>query len=221
MGCKPRIPEGRTVDSSALEVFSRVASWTGRVAAWRVKNILGSTLGLNKRALDIGTGPGAIPLCLRRIYPGVSFVGLDVSPEMLNIAKGYTRGQEENIVLLAGDGELLPFEDNSFDGVMSFFSLHHMDNPANLLKEVNRVLRPGGILLIIDFRRDMPSVLFVLLNLLWQMGFMLTQGRTGLRDSIRSAWCPGEIEEILKNNDIGRFRVRSNPMELWIIQEEE
>jgi ubiquinone/menaquinone biosynthesis C-methylase UbiE len=91
-----------------------------------------------------------------------------------------------------------------------------MDEPEKLLKEIDRVLASDGALLIIDFRRDMPRVLFRLLDASWQLAFCLSPGRFGFRDSVRSAWLPEEIKGILDRYDLGRFRVRANQLELWI-----
>jgi demethylmenaquinone methyltransferase/2-methoxy-6-polyprenyl-1,4-benzoquinol methylase len=119
-------------------------------------------------------------------------------------------------MLLAGDGEALPFANNTLHVITSFFSLHHMDRPERLLKEVDRVLSSDGELLIMDFRRDMPRPLFRILDASWQFAFFFSPGRYGFRDSVQSAWRPGEIKSMLDRHDLGRFQVRSNAMELWI-----
>ena len=152
MPYSPRIPEGQEVDENALTVFSRVARWGGFAAAKRVQKILGSHLVPGKRVLDIGTGPGSIPLYLKRFFPGVDFAGLDISIGMLKKAKENRKILEVDIDLLAGDGKVLPFRSESIDIVTTLFALHHMDRPEHLLKEIDRVLKPNGVFLSIDFR---------------------------------------------------------------------
>lgn len=220
MPCEPRRPEGRAVDEAALGLFSRVAGWTGRAPAWRVRRLLRSALRPGMRALDIGTGPGIIPMHLQRFYPGVYLIGLDISLEMLKAAYSHGKRRQVPLILLAGAGEFLPFKAETLDVMTSFFVLHHMDQPERLLKEVDRVLKPDGTVLIIDFRRDMSPGLFRLLDTLWQLVFCRSAGRRGFRDSVRSAWRPDEIETILHENDLGRFRVCANRMELWVIRDE-
>ncbi|MFC1883449.1 class I SAM-dependent methyltransferase [Thermodesulfobacteriota bacterium] len=212
-----RHPEGQAVESAALNVFSRVAAWTGGIAARRVGRILGESLMSGKKVLDIGTGPGTIPLHLARFYPGLSILGLDISFEMLKKASIHREKMELSMPLTAAEGESLPFKDNSIDIVTSLFSLHHMDKPGRLFREVDRVLKPGGALLIIDFRRDMPKGLFILLNALWQGMFYFSAGRKGFYNSVRSAWIPEELEIIIEENDISRFTLRSNPMEIFLL----
>ena len=218
MGYEQRCPEGRTVEEGALKLFSRVFGWTGRFAAWRVRRILGPALANGMRTLDVGTGPGLIPLYLQRFCPGAHLIGLDVSLKMLDIASYHGKKRGVPLTLLAGDGEVLPFGAETLDVVTSFFALHHMDQPERFLKEMGRVLKPDGTLLVIDFRRDMPPGLFRILDALWQVVLFCSAGRFGFRDSVRSAWRPDEIESILDRNNLSRFRVHTSRMELWIVE---
>ena len=211
-----RYPEGQVVEFAVLEVFSRVAAWTGGMAARRVSRILGDSLVSGKKVLDIGTGPGTIPLHLARLHPGLDFFGLDISFEMLKNALKHRERMGRSMPLTAAEGECLPFKNNSMDIVISLFSLHHMDNPGKLFTEVDRVLKPEGTLLIIDFRRDMSRALFILLNNLWQGLFCLSAGRKGFYDSVRSAWTPKELKLVLNMSNISRFKVNSNPMEIFV-----
>ena len=61
-----RQPEGDKIDDQVLGVFSRVSAWTGPAAARRVKHIIGKALKREMKVLDIGTGPGTIPLNLKK-----------------------------------------------------------------------------------------------------------------------------------------------------------
>ncbi|MBW1641429.1 MAG: class I SAM-dependent methyltransferase [Deltaproteobacteria bacterium] len=212
----PRIPEGQEVDENALNVFSRVARWGGFAAAKRIQKILGSHLSTDMTVLDVGTGPASIPLYLKRFFPTVGFTGIDISVSMLEKAKENRKILDEKIGLLASDGELLPFRPNSIDVVTSFFVLHHIDSPGRLLNEIDRVLKPNGVFLSIDFRRDMPRLLFHTLNTLWQSVFFFSSGRFGIRDSIRASWSSVEIDSILVQNNLNGFKIHVNPMELWI-----
>ncbi len=215
MPYEQRRPEGRAVDEAALGLFSRVARWTGKGAAFRVNRILGASPGPGMKVLDIGTGPGVIPLHLQRFYPDAHFIGMDISLDMLERAKENRIRRQASLKLLAGDGEILPLGDNTLHVITSFFALHHMDEPERLLKEVDRVLTSDGDLLIIDFRRDMSGPLFHVLDASWQFAFFLSAGRYGFRDSVRSAWQPDEIKSILARNNLFRFQVHANAVELW------
>lgn len=211
-----RVPERQEVDENALTVFSRVARWGGFAAAKRIQKILGFQLVSGKRVLDIGTGPGSIPIYLKRFFSNVSFTGLDISIGMLKKAKENRKILEVDIDLLAGDGKVLPFRSESLDVITTLFALHHMDRPEHLLKEIDRVLKPDGVFLSIDFRRDMPGMLYHTLNTVWQGVFFFTGGRFGIRDSIQASWRQVEIENILMQNNLHGFKIHVNPMELWI-----
>jgi ubiquinone/menaquinone biosynthesis C-methylase UbiE len=219
MPIEPRRPEGREVGRAAVKVFSRVAGLTGPAAAWRVRRILGEALRPGVRILDIGTGPGTIPLYLKRFCRDAVLTGLDVSWEMLREARGHSLRMGQGMGLVRGDAGALPVASGVVDVVLSLFTLHHIDRPAIFLKEVDRVLRPGGRLLLIDFRRDMPRWRFRLMDGLWQLVFCKSPARTGFRDSVRSAWLPVEIEGAIEESGLGRFRVAASRTELWVVTE--
>lgn len=211
-----RLPEGREVNKKTVKLFSRVAALGALPAAWRVKNILGDKLGNSAHILDIGTGPATIPLHLKRFFPDASITGLDVSPDMLAEAMKHNQRQGKVLNLLAGDGTFLPFADGSLDGVLSFFTLHHIDMPTPFFKEVNRVLKPDGFFLLIDFRRDMQPLLYRLMNAAWQTTFFFTSGKKGFKESVASAWRPEEINTFLSEAGVERFTVQTSKTELII-----
>ena len=163
------------VDDQVLGLFSRVSSWAGPAAARRVKNILGERFAPGMKFPDIGTGPGTIPLNLKKLFPETHFTVIDISSGMLRTARAYASKAGLPMALSVGDGECLPIGSGKIDGVISFFAMHHMDHPERLLQEIDRVLKPGGPLLIIDFRRDMSGWLFKTINALWQAAFFSVQ----------------------------------------------
>jgi len=217
VGFDLRHPEGGAIPAATLRLFSRIALRTSRAAASRVRRILKTDLREGIKLLDIGTGPGLIPIHLRRSLGEARFIGLDVSPEMLRIASSHMARISVDVAFVAGDAEKLPFEAGSLDLITCLFTLHHLDHPEGFLRELDRVLVPGGRLLLIDFRRDMAGWLFGVLNTLWRGLFWFSRGREGFRDSVRSAYRPREMEEMIRANGIHRFQVRWNPVELWIL----
>ncbi|MCD6561386.1 MAG: methyltransferase domain-containing protein [Deltaproteobacteria bacterium] len=216
MGFELRRPEGAEIDDNTIKLFSRVAKWTGMAAALRVRKTLGPAIRQGMKVLDVGTGPGIIPIHLKRSYPYASLIGLDISLKMIKTASHHNRKLHRPLDLLVGDGQRLPFKSGSLNIIISFFALHHMEHPEKLLMEADRVLKPDGRLLIIDFRRDMPKALFMLLDTIWQLFFLCSSGRRGFHDSVPSAWLPDEIESILVKNNLNRFRVDTTKTELWI-----
>ncbi|MBU6334355.1 MAG: methyltransferase domain-containing protein [Chloroflexi bacterium] len=100
-------------------------------------------------ALDIGCGPGHTALAIARHVAAV--VAIDLSEAML--AQARLLAQQRGITAVRferGDAGHLPFDDASFDVVTSRYSAHHFPDPLQVLREVARVLRPGGCLLLSD-----------------------------------------------------------------------
>ncbi len=99
--------------------------------------------------LDIACGPGAFVLALA---PRVKLArGVDLTPEMLRRARTYqAEKQISNAAFVRGDAEQLPFADGAFDLVSCQCSFHHMPKPQMVLREMVRVAKPEGRLLIID-----------------------------------------------------------------------
>lgn len=213
---KERIPESQEVENDTIGVFSRVAGWTGYGAAWRVRGIMGEPFGPADLVVDVGTGPGTIPLHLQRFFPEAVFVGLDISSAMLAQARLHSERMSVPLELVSGQGEFLPFADNSLDMVISFFTMHHINEPGTFLAEVDRVLKNDGKFLLIDFRRDMPAFIYKTMNAFWQLAFLFSPGRKGLMESIDSAWTAAEIKSVLAERGLQRFQVNETRTELLI-----
>ena len=109
--------------------------------------------------LDIGTGPGYLPIELSKKSEGLQIIGIDISPEMVKIA---TRNAEkevltERVKFQIGSARSIPFANSYFDFVVSTASFHHWFEPVECLKEIYRVLKEDGEAWIYDLRRDMTK----------------------------------------------------------------
>lgn len=98
------------------------------------------------RILDLGCGNGNVIALLREQRPA-SYYGLDISQSMIREAK---KRLGDQVTLDVGDAEELPYENQSFDLIICNASFHHYPNPQKALKEMKRVLQPGGIILLGD-----------------------------------------------------------------------
>ncbi len=107
-----------------------------------------------KNILDIATGTGDFALEALSLKPE-KIIGLDISQGMLDVGKEKMkkRGVEKTIEMVLGDSENLPFEDNSFDAITVAFGVRNFENLEKGLKEMNRVLKPGGKAVIIEFSK--------------------------------------------------------------------
>ena len=103
------------------------------------------------RVLEIGIGSA---LNLPFYGPDVTaVVGIDPSPAMATMARGHQSGLRFPLTVLEANGESLPLDDRSFDTVLTTWSLCSVSDPVQVLREVRRVLRPGGQLLFAEHGR--------------------------------------------------------------------
>lgn len=98
-------------------------------------------------ALDLGCGTGEMLKLILQADHRKKLYGIDLSEEMLIVARSKLPDQ---VKLLLGDSESLPFPDSSFDVVYCNDSFHHYPAPLNVLREVHRVLKLGGTFLLGD-----------------------------------------------------------------------
>ncbi|NLN91853.1 MAG: class I SAM-dependent methyltransferase [Candidatus Hydrogenedens sp.] len=117
-----------------------------------------------KRILDIGCGTGLYFEWLSPLAERID--ALDSSQEMIAVARKFTIARTMNRVhLQSGEAEALPFEDESFDGVIALDMLHHVEDADEVLREVRRVLKKDGFFLLLEpnIRNPLIALAHVLL----------------------------------------------------------
>lgn len=135
-------PLGPTYDR-----YARLLSF-GQDPRWRrfmVSRIPASATNV----LDVATGTAAVAIELARAAPGRTVVGIDQSKEMLQVARERARGLP--IELVEGRAESLPFADGEFDALTFTYLLRYVDDPLATMRELARVVRPGGVLAMLEF----------------------------------------------------------------------
>ena len=137
-------------------IFSGIAKSYDRVATilslgqdprWRRRAVEEIGAGPDDRVLDVATGTGMVARALRDRY-GCTVVGLDQSADMLSVARSRD-GVYEFLVL--GRAETLPFPDGSFDHLTFTYLLRYVEDPASTMRELARVVKPGGRLAMVEF----------------------------------------------------------------------
>ena len=134
-------PLGPTYDRYA-RLFS-----LGQDPRWRRFLVDRVEAGPGQTVLDVATGTGAVAAELLR-RKGCAVVGLDQSPEMLGEARRRLGGR---VRLIEGRAETLPFADASFDALTFTYLLRYVADPAATLRELARVVRPGGTIAGLEF----------------------------------------------------------------------
>ena len=146
----------------ALKLFAGLPRHYDRVAAvlsfgqdprWRRAMVEAVQAGPDERVLDVATGTGLVAQRLVRRY-GCTVVALDQSAAMLDTArKRLARDPElgQRVSLVVGEAERLPFADGEFDHLTFTYLLRYVDDPAATLRELARVVRPGGRVASLEF----------------------------------------------------------------------
>jgi demethylmenaquinone methyltransferase / 2-methoxy-6-polyprenyl-1,4-benzoquinol methylase len=132
----------------------------GQDPRWRRAMV--ATIGASPtdRVLDVATGTGLVAAELVRRYR-CFVVGLDQSEEMLSGARQKLLEQpqlRERIELVKGEAEELPFEDGEFDSLTFTYLLRYVDDPAATMRELARVVKPGGRIASLEFAVPTSSV---------------------------------------------------------------
>lgn len=156
--------EGRAKYLHGYDEWTR--EWMAQRTATRELAFLVPHLRAGMRVLDCGCGPGSITVGLAEIVAPGEVVGVDIEPRQLEAARTLAGGRgARNLRFEAGSILALPFPDASFDVAVAHFVIEHLREPLPALREVRRVLRPGGIAAIKDpyypaftFRPQIPEL---------------------------------------------------------------
>ncbi len=129
--------------------YDRVATLLslGQDPRWRRATVEAIDAGPTDRVLDVATGTGMVAQALHDRY-GCAVTGIDQSADMLRMARS-RRGVYENIV--EGRAEELPFPDAAFDHLTFTYLLRYVDDPAATMRELVRVVKPGGRVAMVEF----------------------------------------------------------------------
>ncbi len=231
---EPQLPLNREPKKIA-GMFNKIASRydmlnhllsAGLDRQWRRKAVRKLDLNTDSVALDLCTGTADLARELvTQQSQGVQVVGVDFSAEMLHLAHLKMRKfQIESVVrLIRGDAEHIPLGDFSVDGVSVGFGVRNISNLECALKEIHRVLRPGGRLVILEFGEpEVPLIRYLYLwyfrNVLPLIGRLISRDNTAysyLPASVGNFHSPEIFCEMLKV--AGFTNVQVNPLSLGIV----
>ena len=180
------VHKGKDMKATSSELSPRIVRERGRVHDQALRYLAVSVKGCQpKRILDVGTGYGTNLRFMANRFGGHSRIwSIDASPWVVREMKRKMRDHRfsEHVIIKKADAEHSSLKSAYFDLVVSLFSLHHLSNPKRGLSEMERVLSPGGKLIIADWtpaagrrlklhgQSEMPSPKLVV-DRLKQLGF--------------------------------------------------
>lgn len=196
-----RIEESHQEDAfsgieSAQQYSETVKKSAGMMYRGFMKEI--ESLELRGRYLEVGSGPGILTTMVASKHPGVSITAVEVSPDMVEVARRYAESShiEQEVRFVVGDASNAETikELGKFNLVYSTFSLHHWEDPVRTIENLLEAVADNGVLLIHDLSR------------VWWLYILPAHG--GFFDSIRAAYTPKEIREISRGLSKNQYKYK-------------
>ncbi|MCY7349148.1 MAG: bifunctional demethylmenaquinone methyltransferase/2-methoxy-6-polyprenyl-1,4-benzoquinol methylase UbiE [Cytophagaceae bacterium] len=172
---------------------------------WRKKAIRLLAPAQPKKILDVATGTGDFAIEAMKLQPQ-KIVGVDISEGMLAIGREKVKklGMDSVIELRKGDSERLPFSDNSFDAVIVSFGVRNFENLEKGLRDMNRVLKPGGTCVVLEFSKP-RNVLFKAVYNFYFKYITPTIGAVFSKDKAAYSYLPESVQAFPDGADFLRI----------------
>jgi len=207
-----RIPEPKAMEQMEHKVFEKLASMSYK--RWFVPiidDVLKQTSFRKGVIVDIGSGPGLLVREFAKRSINFNVIGVDISKHAISIGKKNTKGLK-NTSFIYANANHLPFDDLTIDVVIAKDSLHEFKNPKQVLKEMLRITKKGGIIYIQDLRRDLP----------WYLLQQAIPPKSILQClqyySARASYTKKEIRIMLKKIGVSRYKIRTRNLTKSLIR---
>jgi demethylmenaquinone methyltransferase/2-methoxy-6-polyprenyl-1,4-benzoquinol methylase len=209
--------------SPKYDALNRILS-AGIDQSWRRKTLREIRATGALKLLDVATGTADLALALAKGIPGSKVVGVDISSGMLEVGRSKVRAKdlEGRVRLDLGDGEQLPYEESSFGAVTVAFGVRNFENLEQGLRDMRRVLEPGGTLAVLEFSQPTAwplrsLYLFYFKNILPRIGRMVS------KDASAYTYLPNSVQAFpygeafaAKLREAGFQSVRVRPLSFGI-----
>ena len=156
----------------------------------------------NKDVLEVGSGRGGGAKHVASTFNPASYIGMDLAQSAVDLANSIHH--VPNLKFIQGSAESIPLADNSIDVILNVESCHSYGSVDKFLSEVKRVLKPGGYLLLVDFRGDHKM-----------NSFRDQIHRTGMDVLQEESITKNVIQSIEEEDDTKRERIRTLIPEKW------
>jgi ubiquinone/menaquinone biosynthesis C-methylase UbiE len=170
--------------------------------------------------LDLGTGPGYLPIEIARRSPAIQVVGIDLSRKLIHMARqnAASFGLNDRLKFQVGNAARLQFDETVFDMVISTGMLHSLKDPVKVLKEIYRVLKSGGEAWICD----PAKVVSYIDRKKWQASlnarerfFLWIFGLFGLHKPIK-IYDPNQVNAMIEATEFTNYRINKEKDEIKI-----
>ena len=159
--------------------------------------------------LDVATGTGDLALAAMKINPS-KISGIDISSKMLEIGreKVKKKGFSGKIDLIYGDSEKIPFDDNVFDVAMVAFGVRNFSDPLKGLSEMQRVIREGGMIMVLEFSKPSGFPFKRVYNFYFR-NILPLFGRLFSKDKAAYRYLPDSVMKFPDNEEFLQLLVRA------------
>jgi len=214
-----RLPFPAEISSEDIQAFieSRNREHPGKMEDEFAARAL--TLGIESGiVLDVGTRAGLIALKIIWQNENLVAMGLDTAGPLVERARATATAWDlnERAVFQVGDPRRMRFKSGYFDLVVSDCSLHRFDNAVEVLREIGRVLKPKGAILIRDYSR--PNRLKMIGRIQQHTERLGDAMRPQLEQSIQASYTPDEIRHAVAEAGLGGISVDAINPDYWILE---
>jgi ubiquinone/menaquinone biosynthesis C-methylase UbiE len=170
------------------------------------------------RVLDLGTGPGLMPIYWASRRPDIEVVGVDLSPAMLALARAEAgrAGVASRVRFVEADATDTGLASGSFDVVACHYMLHHFDAPAAVIREMQRLAGPGGAVLARDLVRPRP--LLARMSVAFTRLFLRNSRAQNQQyaDSLAASHTAAELRRSLADAGLSGLTVSAGPVHVTV-----
>lgn len=171
------------------------------------------------RVLDIGAGPGDIAIAIAKRAPGLTVTAIDLGEHMLEHARRNvaSAGLGDRVKILQADAKQTGFDTGSFDVIVSNSLVHHIPEPLEFFREVQRLARPGAALYVKDLHRPETAAELQGLVTTYARGCSPYQRRL-FGDSLNASLTTTEVLSICRRLELLDVRVRRCSDRHWCLE---